>query len=93
MERQKLTEAQICDMALMAQDGCNPAGISFSFHDAICSLRDLGKDVRRHPAIILYMDKLCDMTGLERELNLEQYREACDYCEKVIKAEPKSMVG
>lgn len=71
------------DMAkrvMLVQDACNLSGVVYSLDRDVSALwqlahkTDRGTDwVNQHPIVVLYLDKLCDMAGIVREVPMDTY--------------------
>lgn len=65
MERERLKV--LAAKCLHAQEGCNPVAIAGSMHSTMLELSRDGMDhddIRRHPIVKAYLDKLVHMAGL-----------------------------
>lgn len=71
------------DMAkrvMLVQDACNLSGVVHSFDRDVSALWKLAHEngqgtdwVNQHPIVVLYLDKLCDMAGIVREVPMDTY--------------------
>jgi hypothetical protein len=61
------TIARACGLAMQIQDACNVTAVLGEWHQQACMLRryaDLGgDDLRQHPAMIAFADKVQDLLG------------------------------
>lgn len=79
------SEAEICKEALAVQDACNASGVVHTFGDVMSFLISEmieGKlsgttAVNRHPVVLLFLDKLNDLSGRP---SFGEISEAYDYC-------------
>lgn len=75
-----------CKNSLDVQDACNISGVLHSFLEDLAAVRahpgNSGTDwIRRHPVVVLYVDKLFDMVGRPEYTD---YAHAHDYCRDVL---------
>lgn len=77
--------------AVMVQDACNMGGVSISFRQAVQAVQRqahlLGKGthwVRRHPILVLFIDKMNDLCGRPDSMD---YVRASDQCEAIARGE------
>lgn len=73
-----MTLPELARECLEIQDACNMRGLTRRFHEVLCELGQLpestGSDwIHTHPITRLWMDKLCDLCGIVRELNTDDY--------------------
>lgn len=71
--------------AIDVQDACNLTGVLNSFQRhmaAICeSQPEMGTDARnRHPVAVLFINKMADLAGIEREYGSNEYLDAYAAC-------------
>lgn len=74
-------EAKLCQDALAVQDACNLVAVLGAMHDGSLFLmsKGLGTDeIREHPAMTLFADKVNDLCGRPR---LEDFGDAMTSCE------------
>jgi hypothetical protein len=86
--------AHACRQAMEVQDACNFSGVCGGFYRAMVDIRNylghcdggwFGK-LERHPALVLWADKLNDLMGRPAERDsLEYYSKAMDACQQVAK--------
>jgi hypothetical protein len=65
-----MTDKQIAQEALDVQDACNLSGVVHSFARVMSALSERGLDTRaknRHPAAVLFANKIADLTGSEHD--------------------------
>lgn len=79
------TMKQLCEEALWVQDACNLSGVVMGFGRMMNDLCDhIPKEVnrrewlRKHPLMVLWIDKILDMVG--RDITLEAYHRAYEFC-------------
>ena len=61
------TVRELAREAIQVQDACNLSGVAHSFAKAMSDLGEHtnGTDERnRHPIVRVYLDKMCDLTGV-----------------------------
>jgi 23S rRNA C2498 (ribose-2'-O)-methylase RlmM len=84
--------AEMARDALAVQDACNLTGVAHSFSVACCRLREAMKDaglatdtesVNRHPVVVLWVDKLCQLAGLKQDSDAAA--DAWRACEELAK--------
>jgi len=78
---QQLADEQMVKLAqktLDVQDACNLSGIVNSMNDMLATLRQRtdcqgSRWIACHPITKLWIDKLCDLSGVTRDLQTEAY--------------------
>ena len=84
------TIEQICQDALAVQSACNLGAVAMGLHKAVNELRDYQRDVQEdygtfsmntHPVVIVWMDKMNSLCGLQ-ELGNETVMRAFDWVSK-----------
>jgi hypothetical protein len=86
--------AHACRQAMEVQDACNFSGVCGGFYRALVDIRNylnqyeggwFGK-LQRHPAVVLWIDKINDLMGRPAERGgMEYYSKALDACQAVVK--------
>lgn len=93
-----MTLQQAAKLAIDIQDACNLSGVLGSFntivHDVLWpEARRLNKGtdwVNQHPICTLFLDKLCDLNRVQREVT--GFSQAYDKCERLSKDPSKLTV-
>jgi hypothetical protein len=83
------TVNELAREALGVQDASNLPGVLLGFHKAACDLRDTldtgNAAFRRHPVMVLWLDKVRDLIGAD--LTPKAVNDAWDECKKLADEE------
>jgi hypothetical protein len=86
----ELTEKEICNQAIMVQDACNISGVLNSYYEIVCNLRKIKGyepiNWNRHPAVLLFQDKVDDMLYRpmeERKYMFDHYTDVLNACKLI----------
>lgn len=61
-----MTLQQAAKDAILVQDACNLSGVARSFVEVIDTVKNLGlrgEEVNLHPIVVMFANKIADMTG------------------------------
>jgi hypothetical protein len=81
----RFSDRELAVLALRIQDGCNLAGVAYTFWEIVCGIPV--EQRKRHPAIVLFVSKIESLAGTDGE-DVDAFSNAYRACQQLA-GEPK----